>query len=166
MKKSMKLIDENVICTESLQDYLQDNTEFLVVGIVGSQSVGKSTVLNMLVHNELSEDNQKTLFKFSKSSDENDCDIENIKHLADKVSNLDLTRENKNLTNLAVFKTENSDDAENGLHRTQGIDIFVANNRVSLFFHIDNYPTQYLNRRCLVSVDPARLPASNIYICA
>lgn len=48
MKKSMKLIDDGIMSTEHLQDYLQENTDFIVVGVVGSQGVGKSTILNLL----------------------------------------------------------------------------------------------------------------------
>lgn len=48
MKKSMKLIDDGLMSTEHLQDYLQENTDFIVVGVVGSQGVGKSTILNLL----------------------------------------------------------------------------------------------------------------------
>lgn len=136
MTRSMKLIDENVICTESLQDYLQDNTEFLVVGIVGPQGVGKSTILNMLIHNELTDDIKKDLFKSSRSTDEHDSDKEHIKLLTENLSNINIHKDNKNTKNKVIFKIESSDDIENGLHKTQGIDIFVTNNRVSIFLNL------------------------------
>lgn len=127
MKKSMKLIDENLICAEQLHDYLQDNTEFLVVGVVGSQSVGKSTISNLLIHNEITEEIKKTLFKFT-FSEEQDTDSENINLLTDKLSNFNIKKDNVKKFN--IFKVEDSDDLENGTHRTQGIDIFVTTNRV------------------------------------
>lgn len=137
MSKSMKLIDENVICTESLQDYLQDSSEFLVVGVVGPQSVGKSTILNLLIHNEITDDIKTTLFQSSKCTDENDSDMESIKLLTDKLSTIDM-KTDKSTKAVNVFKIENSDDIENGSHRTQGIDIFVTNNRVGsiLYFEV------------------------------
>ncbi|KAJ8932350.1 hypothetical protein NQ314_014717 [Rhamnusium bicolor] len=74
MTKSMKLIDEGVICTESLQDYVQENNDFLVVGVVGSHGVGKSTLLNLLSHNQVTEEIKKSVFKSVKKDDDNfDC---------------------------------------------------------------------------------------------
>lgn len=134
MTKSIKLIDENLLCTESLQDYLQDNTEFLVVGIVGSQSVGKSTILNLLIHNEITEDIKTSLFKSNKCTDD-DTDIDNIKLLTEKLSAIDV-KKNVGARKLNVFKIENSDDLENSSHRTRGIDVFVTNNRVGSLFSI------------------------------
>lgn len=126
----MKLIDDNVMCTDQLQDYLQDNTEFLVVGIIGAQSVGKSTIANLLIHNEITEEIKKELFKSEKCTDaEYGTDSENVKLLTDKLSNIDIKKD-ENIKKAKVFQVENSDDLENGSHRTQGIDIFITNNRV------------------------------------
>lgn len=129
----MKLIDENVICSESLQDYLQDNTEFLVVGIIGAQCVGKSTIANMLIHNEITDEIKETLFKSTKCTDDSDVETEGIKLLTDKMSNIDMKKDD-NTKKCMAFKIENADNLENGSHRTQGIDIYVTNNRVSIVY--------------------------------
>lgn len=129
MTKSLKLIDDNVMCADHLQDYLQDNTEFLVVGILGAQSVGKSTIANLLIHNEITEEIRKELFKSEKCTDEYNTDSENVKLLTDKLSNIDLKKD-EDVKKYKVFDIENTDDLENGSHRTQGIDIFITNNRV------------------------------------
>lgn len=158
----MKLIDENVICTESLQDYMQDNTEFLIVGIVGPQSAGKSTVLNLLIHNEITEDIKKSLFKSTKCTDENESDTESIKLLTNKLSNIDI-KKSESAKKLKVFKVENSDDLENSSHRTQGIDIFVTHNRVgSTFSRLLTGHIFFIKRD--VSVNSSRLSAIYIFV--
>lgn len=137
----MKLIDENVICSESLQDYLQDNTEFLVVGIIGAQSAGKSTIANLLIHNEITDEIKGVLFKTTKCTNDNNMDTEGIKLLTEKMSNIDM-RKDENVKKCMAFKIENTDDLENGSHRTQGIDIFITNNRVCVSFYF-NYAFSY-----------------------
>jgi len=50
-EKSARLIDEQQqFCTSGLGSVMTDNTEFLVVGVIGLQSVGKSTILNRLAN--------------------------------------------------------------------------------------------------------------------
>lgn len=46
--RNVKLIDDNQYC-EALLDYVTDNPDFVVIGVVGTQSVGKSSILNSLI---------------------------------------------------------------------------------------------------------------------
>ena len=46
-ERSTKLIDEHQF-VENLSDYLSDNPDFLVIGVIGPQGSGKSTILNHL----------------------------------------------------------------------------------------------------------------------
>lgn len=48
MDSCVKVLDENLHWCESLQDYLQDSSDFLVVGILGKKGVGKSTLMSLL----------------------------------------------------------------------------------------------------------------------
>lgn len=48
MKGSVKLIDEALQWCDQTFEFLQDQCEFLVVGIVGLQSTGKSTIMSLL----------------------------------------------------------------------------------------------------------------------
>ncbi|XP_063988808.1 nonsense-mediated mRNA decay factor SMG9 isoform X2 [Diachasmimorpha longicaudata] len=51
MTGCMKLIDENMQLCEGALDYLQDQQDFLVVGVAGGQGVGKSTIMSLLTSN-------------------------------------------------------------------------------------------------------------------
>lgn len=46
-ERSTKLIDDHQF-VENLSDYLSDNPDFVVVGVIGPQGSGKSTILNHL----------------------------------------------------------------------------------------------------------------------
>ncbi|XP_030767195.1 protein SMG9 [Sitophilus oryzae] len=121
MKKSMKFIDDGIINTEHLQDYLQENNDFIVVGIIGGQGVGKSTLLNMLTEKKLTKKYIKKLFK---SQSEASLDSEN------DISILTQCLEDTNLNDDPIFKTETIENVENCTNVTQGIDIYVSPNRV------------------------------------
>ncbi|XP_024939278.1 protein SMG9 isoform X2 [Cephus cinctus] len=51
MTNCVKFVDENMQLCESPLDYLYDQQDFLVVGCIGAQGVGKSTVLSLLTSN-------------------------------------------------------------------------------------------------------------------
>ena len=48
-ERSTKLIDEQQF-SENLSEFLSDNPDFFVVGVVGPQGVGKSTLMNALAN--------------------------------------------------------------------------------------------------------------------
>ncbi|VEN59013.1 unnamed protein product [Callosobruchus maculatus] len=127
MTKSIKLIDEGILCSEALQDYLQDNNEFLVVGVIGTESVGKSTVMNLLAHSRLAADLKKALFPVYK---ENEGHEDHVKILTDHIEKVNLKSEET--IEKEVFKIESMQDILNGCNCTQGIDIFVTENRLIL----------------------------------
>lgn len=58
----MKLLDENLQWNDSALEILVDQTNFLVVGIVGPQGVGKSTILSMLAGTSPFTDSRSPLF--------------------------------------------------------------------------------------------------------
>lgn len=54
MKKPIKLIDNHLEFNMQALDYLIENqNDFLVVGVLGNQGVGKSTLLNLVAHSNM-----------------------------------------------------------------------------------------------------------------
>ncbi|XP_017888871.1 protein SMG9 [Ceratina calcarata] len=51
MTSCLKFMDENMQLCESSLEYLYDQQDFLVVGCLGSQGVGKSTIMSLLTSN-------------------------------------------------------------------------------------------------------------------
>lgn len=49
----IKFMDENMQLCESPLEYLHDQQDFLVVGCVGAQGVGKSTIMSLLTSNHM-----------------------------------------------------------------------------------------------------------------
>lgn len=48
MTKCKKFMDEDLLVGDNLSDYLIEQQDFLVVGVLGTQGVGKSTILSLL----------------------------------------------------------------------------------------------------------------------
>lgn len=51
MTECIKFMDENMQLCENPIEYLQDQQDFLVVGCLGTQGVGKSTIMSLLTSN-------------------------------------------------------------------------------------------------------------------
>lgn len=136
MSKSIKLIEDGIIYSEGVQEYLQDNNDFIVIGVVGPQGVGKSTILNLLSQTNASEKLKKELFSH-KSVHKDDSSFENIKILTDNIADLNLDNNKDNV----VFKVEATPDLEANSNTTHGIDLYITKDRVSIMIipiKIDN----------------------------
>ncbi|XP_051163003.1 nonsense-mediated mRNA decay factor SMG9 [Leptopilina boulardi] len=55
MTNCIKLVDENMQLCEGPLDFLYDQQDFLVVGCLGTQGVGKSTIMSLLTANDISD---------------------------------------------------------------------------------------------------------------
>lgn len=85
MNKSVKFVEDGVIFTEHLQDYLEENNDYVVVGVIGAQATGKSSILNLLAHKNITEQLKQTLFTNTETESESGS-FENIKLLTDNFS--------------------------------------------------------------------------------
>lgn len=124
-------MDEGILHTETLQEFVQENSDFLVVGIVGGQGVGKSTILNLLAQNKVNDNVKKSIFKYFHKKQDDDG-LHQPKVLIHK-EKLD-SKESNSTKEFEIFKTESVDDIEDNLNATQGLDIFITPNRVRTQF--------------------------------
>ncbi|TNN02427.1 protein SMG9 [Takifugu rubripes] len=63
MKHSIKLVDDQMNWCDSAMEYLRDQTDMLVVGVIGLQGAGKSTVMSLLSANTPEEDQRAYVFR-------------------------------------------------------------------------------------------------------
>lgn len=131
MKTSAKLIDDGVICVENVQDFLQENNDFLAVGIVGPQSVGKSTILNLLAHNKVTEELKQEIFKQYEFHE--DDGLDNVKVLTDDMLHSMLNNAAEKDRNCLPFLQQKPKDVEANVNATYGIDFYITENRVRIF---------------------------------
>ncbi|KAF5281989.1 hypothetical protein FQA39_LY00513 [Lamprigera yunnana] len=124
MTKCVKLLDDGVICTENVQEYLQENDDYLVVGVVGMQGVGKSTILSLLAQTMVSERLKKAILKYSESSKDSV-----ILHLEDLMLNSQEKEEKASVEDV-VFKPQSASHIAGNLNGTNGIDLFISHNRI------------------------------------
>lgn len=63
MKQSIKLVDDQMNWCDSAMEYLRDQTDMLVVGVLGLQGTGKSTVMSLISANTPEEDQRAFVFR-------------------------------------------------------------------------------------------------------
>ncbi|XP_067093987.1 nonsense-mediated mRNA decay factor SMG9 [Osmerus mordax] len=63
MKHSIKLVDDQMNWCDSAMEYLRDQTDMLVVGVIGLQGTGKSTIMSLLSANTPEEDQRGYVFR-------------------------------------------------------------------------------------------------------
>ncbi|CAG9762574.1 unnamed protein product [Ceutorhynchus assimilis] len=120
MKKSIKLIEDGIMNTEHVQEYLQENSDFIVVAVVGTQHTGKSAILNLLTHEKITDSIKKNIFHSNFESKE---DFEDTITLLQRVEESQEDSSN-------IFKVHDLEDTVDCTNTTQGIDIYVSSNRV------------------------------------
>lgn len=119
MTNSISLMDENMQICENVQHYLLDQQDFLVVGILGPQGSGKSTILNKLVSNHGLVEQIYSIFV---------CAL--------FYNRIQMKKLNENYR-VKVFQTQSTCHEEDATCCTTGIDLFVTKNRV---LYLDTQP--------------------------
>ncbi|KAK3595770.1 hypothetical protein CHS0354_025404 [Potamilus streckersoni] len=74
MTKSVKLIDDMYQWCETANEMLLDQTDFLVVGVLGLQGVGKSTIMSLLAGNSPSDSYRSFVFTQQSKEAKEICD--------------------------------------------------------------------------------------------
>jgi len=103
MTSAVRLLDDNLQWCDGLQEYLIDQNDFLVIGVLGKRGVGKSTLMSLLVNGGGEGGGSQYVKNNSSKQRSND-----------------------------VFSKASKDSNELGQHRTSGIQAFVTNERTIL----------------------------------
>lgn len=137
MKRPMAIISDHYQIQNSVQDFLiETNVDFFVVGIVGTQGSGKSTILNFLVDDSL---------------DQYEGDVESINDI--------LNGRN------GVFKTRNQSKAFSNLPSTEGIQVYVTKHRTILLDCSPVLSNPYKRDGILSELDDLRMLIFLLSIC-
>lgn len=140
MTEPVKLLDENLELNPSALEFLHDSsTNYLVVGIIGTQGVGKSMILNLIANN-VHDQNLCTQILNShempadNTFDSNDAGLENQMEALDYAGLPEPKVQEKPVQENSIFKFKMQDieQIERGVHCTKGIDMYITNDRVIL----------------------------------
>jgi len=134
-EKSARLIDDQQqFCTSGLASVMTDNTDFLVVGVVGLQSTGKSTILNKLANyvksNYHAANDEKGSRGASKGSG-NSNETEALSTGVSKTAAADAKAEE-------IFREQTAEKQMLGEHCSSGVKAWVSPTTRTLF--LDSHP--------------------------
>ncbi|CAH2041489.1 unnamed protein product, partial [Iphiclides podalirius] len=179
MTKPVKLLDENLDFNQSALKFLQDcNTNYLVIGIMGMQGVGKSMIMNLIYQNTVTSDLCSQILHSheipSDTLETNDVDSIETKIESLTFTNIDANDPQSN-NNFFKFKMQDMEHIERGVHCTKGIDMYVTNDRVILLdcqplwspSLIDESNSISMNPRCanIMTVDCLEIASFLMSIC-
>ncbi|XP_047508380.1 nonsense-mediated mRNA decay factor SMG9-like [Pieris napi] len=127
MSEPVKLLDENLEFNNTALEYLNDNnSNYLIIGVIGMQGVGKSLILNLINQSMPIEDICHTILQSHEMPDTNEVD-ESIESHTEKL-NIDKKQERPHFK----FKMQDIEQIEKGVHCTKGVDMYVTSDRVIL----------------------------------
>ncbi|XP_045773885.1 protein SMG9-like [Maniola jurtina] len=137
MTAPVKLLDENFEFNSAAYEFLNDaNSNYLVVGVLGTQGVGKSMVLNLIAENVHNKDLCTKILNSHEVAMESTFEANNLTPIESQMENLNFAEasESKGQDNRNDFKFKMQDieEIERGVHCTKGIDMYVTNDRVIL----------------------------------
>ncbi|XP_053608359.1 nonsense-mediated mRNA decay factor SMG9-like isoform X2 [Plodia interpunctella] len=131
MTKPIKLVDENLDFNNAALEFLHDSsTNYLVVGIVGTQGAGKSMILNLITQSKHTQELCRQILRSHEMKDNYDGGNE-MAAVENQLEALDLM-ENEKISNGFKFKMQDIQQIERGVHCTRGVDMYVTQDRVIL----------------------------------
>ncbi|XP_049874848.1 nonsense-mediated mRNA decay factor SMG9-like [Pectinophora gossypiella] len=137
MTEPIKLLDENFEFNNAALEFLHDSsTNYLVVGIIGTQGVGKSMILNLIAQNSHTSELCSEILRSHELPAEITYESNDIGALESQMENLDFARdveEKKGKSGSPFkFKMQDIEQIERGVHCTKGVDMYITNDRVIL----------------------------------
>ncbi|XP_047533724.1 nonsense-mediated mRNA decay factor SMG9-like [Vanessa atalanta] len=136
MAEPVKLLDENLEFNSAALEFLNDsNSNYLVVGILGTQGVGKSMILNLIAQNEVGSDLCTQILQSHEVSIEPSLESSEIP-VENQLESLSFseTPEEKpqDVRNIFKFKMQDIEYIERGVNCTKGVDMYITNDRIIL----------------------------------
>ncbi|XP_068627600.1 nonsense-mediated mRNA decay factor SMG9 isoform X2 [Battus philenor] len=179
MMKPVKLLDENLEFSQSAVKFLQDcNTNYLVVGIIGTQGVGKSMILNLIAQSTPVADICTQIMQSHELPNDvlENSESANIENQMENLSITNTTQGNEGTCmEFFKFKMQDIEQIEKGVHCTKGVDMYVTNDRVILLdcqplwspSLIDESNSISMNPRCanIMTVDCLEIASFLMSIC-
>ncbi|XP_037873055.1 nonsense-mediated mRNA decay factor SMG9 [Bombyx mori] len=135
MLEPVKLLDKHFVFNSGALEFLHDSsTNYLVVGIIGTQGVGKSTILNLIAQNKFDQNLCSEILN-SHEAPEGVYETNVMANIENQSDNLDLIQPQEpkiDKNTLSKFKIQDIEQIERGVHCTKGIDMYITNDRVIL----------------------------------
>lgn len=137
MTDPVKLLDENLEFNPAALEFLHDSsTNYLVVGIIGTQGVGKSMILNLIAQNKHDPNLCTQILNSHELPLDNnveDSDLANVENQLEALDFVRISEQKQVITdNYFKFKMQDIEQIERGIHCTKGIDMYITNDRVIL----------------------------------
>lgn len=135
LTEPIKLLDENLELNTAAMEYLHDSsTNYLVVGIIGTQGVGKSMILNLIANNMHDQNLCSQILSSHEIPTENTFESGGSEN---QLEGLDFIRmpestDQEKIDSIFKFKMQNIEQIERGVHCTKGIDMYITNDRIIL----------------------------------
>ncbi|XP_075976934.1 nonsense-mediated mRNA decay factor SMG9 isoform X1 [Anticarsia gemmatalis] len=138
MTEPVKLLDENLELNPAALEFLHDSsTNYLVVGIIGTQGVGKSMILNLIANNVHDQNLCTQILNSHELPSDNTFESNDMPALENQLEALDIAGASEPKVpekndGLFKFKMQDIEQIERGVHCTKGIDMYITNDRVIL----------------------------------
>ncbi|XP_045451849.1 protein SMG9-like [Melitaea cinxia] len=137
MVEPVKLLDENLEFNSAALEFLNDsNTNYLVVGVLGTQGVGKSMILNLIAQNVPINDLSTQILSSHEIPTDTVFESTEMVHLENQLDSLSFSEVSEEKSQLSQtifkFKMQDIEYIERGVHCTKGVDMYITNDRIIL----------------------------------